>query len=202
MDRIEIKKRAREIANKNKWNIWKPVLIIMLLEGIAVLLVQLLNLDKIVASFITSLVSIFLIPASVFGVMAYDLKIARGEEPDISILLKQYKRYSNLLWITIICSVIIFLWSLLLLIPGIIVAISYSMYSYITYDEPDLEGKEVLDRSKELMNGYKKDYFIFLLSFIGWILLSLLIIPMAFTIPYISIANALYYDELKKERNM
>jgi uncharacterized membrane protein len=59
---------------------------------------------------------------------------------------------------------------------------------------------EYLSKSRELMKGYKWDYFVFNLSFIGWILLSIITFGILFVyvIPYISIADTIYYDELKK----
>lgn len=200
MDRVEIKKRARKIANENKWNIWKPMLIIALIEGVLLSIISLLHLPEVVASFLTSIVSIILIPASSFGMCAYTLKIARGEGADLSVITGQYKRYTGLLWITIICGVLIFLWSLLFIIPGIIASLAYSMYAFIAVENEDLEGKEVLDKSKEMMNGFKLDYLIFGLSFILWILSCVVIVPAIFVIPYIYIAMALYYDELVKKQ--
>jgi uncharacterized membrane protein len=76
--------------------------------------------------------------------------------------------------------------------------LAYSMAFYIFADNQDLNIDEYLTRSRKMMEGYKLNYLAFNLSFIGWILLCLLVIPMIWVIPYIATAQALYYDELKK----
>ena len=58
----------------------------------------------------------------------------------------------------------------------------------------------LVKKSKEMMLGYKNDYFLFMLSFTGWILFSILTlgIGLIYVIPYITVCQALYYEELKK----
>lgn len=65
-------------------------------------------------------------------------------------------------------------WLLLLIVPGIINGIAYSMTYYVMLDNPDLSANECIAKSKELMKGHKADLFVLLLSYIGWLLLSLL----------------------------
>ena len=65
-------------------------------------------------------------------------------------------------------------WFLLLIIPGIINSIAYSMTYYVMLDNPELSANECIRKSKELMRGHKSDLFVLLLSYIGWLLLSLL----------------------------
>ncbi len=62
----------------------------------------------------------------------------------------------------------------------------------------------VINASKHMMNGYKLDLFIFNLSFIGWILLGYITfgIALIWVVPYIQTANVMYYEELKKIKNI
>ena len=89
--------------------------------------------------------------------------------------------------------------SLLSVIPCIIAAILYSQAMFIMIDG---EEKPVacIKKSKEMMYGYKWDYFVFMLSFFGWYLLCVLTmgIAIAYVAPYVSVSKALYYEELKK----
>lgn len=67
-------------------------------------------------------------------------------------------------------------------------------------DAKTLKYREVMDRSEKLMDGHKMDYFVFELSFFGWLFLSVLTlgIGLIWTLPYIEVATIMYYEELKK----
>ena len=76
------------------------------------------------------------------------------------------------------------------------------MCTYIFVDGEHTEPMEVINESKRMTSGYKWDLFVFGLSFIGWILLSFLFIPVIYVVPYVTVANAMYYNELKKIKEM
>ena len=73
------------------------------------------------------------------------------------------------------------------------------MAFYIWIDETKTDTMEVIKESKRMMDGYKWDYFVFGLSFIGWILLVVITFGIAaiYVMPYMTVAQAMYYDELK-----
>lgn len=91
---------------------------------------------------------------------------------------------------------------LLLIIPGIIIALNYAFVFYLLADNNKLEIKECMSKSKELIKGYRLNYCLFMLSFIGWILLCVLIVPIIWVVPYITTAETLYYDKLKEKRRI
>lgn len=101
----------------------------------------------------------------------------------------------------VMTSIFTFLWTLLLIIPGIIKSYSYAMTPYIVKDMV-ASGKQVgatdgINASRELMNGHKMDLFIFNLSFIGWFLLGgISVIGMLWVVPYYQTAKANFYREL------
>ena len=88
---------------------------------------------------------------------------------------------------------------MLLIVPGVIVAIGLGMAGLIVIDS-DLSAIDALKKSWEMMKGYKWNYFVFILSFIGWIILApfTLFILFIWLIPYMTVAEVIYYDELKK----
>lgn len=99
-------------------------------------------------------------------------------------------------------DVFIFLWTLLFIIPGIIKSYSYRMVPYILAQEPELSGREVIDRSREMMDGNKWKAFVLDLSFILWGLLSAItlgIVGIFYVNPYIEATNAELYYALKGE---
>ena len=94
---------------------------------------------------------------------------------------------------------------ILLIIPGIMIAFSLVMVGYLLADSKEInpgEARNIIRQSREMMNGYKMDYFIFELSFIGWYFLGIITFGVAYiyVIPYFTFANTLYYQRLKEKR--
>ena len=91
-----------------------------------------------------------------------------------------------------------FLWSLLFIIPGIVKSYSYAMTPYILLDRPELSATDAIKESEKMMNGHKMELFILDLSFIGWILLSMLTcgILVLYVEPYMMATKSAFYLEL------
>jgi uncharacterized membrane protein len=98
-------------------------------------------------------------------------------------------------------SIFIFLWSLLLIIPGIIKAYAYRMVPYILADNPNIGASKAIALSNEMTMGHKFDMFVLDLSFIGWYLLSSLALGVGvlFVMPYENATNAELYLVLRKD---
>lgn len=96
-------------------------------------------------------------------------------------------------------SLIIILWSLLFIIPGIIKGYAYCLVPYILADNPNINYKDALRLSNEMTKGYKFDIFVLQLSFIGWYLLGLLCccIGVFFVTPYYEQTFAEMYISLR-----
>ena len=109
--------------------------------------------------------------------------------------------YLHKVWGMFLVAVFTFLWSLLLIIPGIIKAYSYAMTPYILEEHPELTANQAIDRSRAMMKGHKFDLFWLHLSFIGWFLLALLSLGIGYfwLAPYIDTAQAAFYQDLKAE---
>ena len=94
----------------------------------------------------------------------------------------------------------IFLWSLLLIVPGIIKTYEYSQVHYILAEDPEISPKDALQKSKDMMMGHKKEAFVFDLSFILWDLLSVITFGLAYIFyvgPYEKAADAEYYKYVR-----
>ena len=98
----------------------------------------------------------------------------------------------------LLTSLIIFLWSLLLIIPGIMAAYSYAMTDYILAENPDMKATEAMKVSKEMMKGNRFRLFCLELSFIGWVIVCLFTCGLgAFVLkPYEEAAYAAFYREV------
>jgi uncharacterized membrane protein len=134
------------------------------------------------------------------GVNRYRLNIVRFNNEDSGLLISGFKdNVIDFIITHILRAIFIFLWSLLLVIPGIIKSFSYSMTFYILADNPDLRPQEAIQRSRDMMRGHKWRLFELYLSFIGWYILALLTfgIGMFFLEPYIQQSVANFYEDLK-----
>lgn len=94
--------------------------------------------------------------------------------------------------------VLILLWTLLFIIPGIVASYSYAMTGYILAEDPDLTASQAIQRSKEMMRGNRWRLFCLQLSFIGWIILCLFTFGIGnlFLNPYQTAADAAFYREI------
>ena len=104
-------------------------------------------------------------------------------------------------WGMLLMYIFVFLWTLLLIIPGLIKAFSYALTPYILIDYPELSANQTINLSKKMMKGHKFDLFWLGLSFIGWILLGILTLGIGYLwlIPYINTATAAFYQDVKAE---
>lgn len=203
MDRVKIKEEAKQMIKGNLWTIWKPLLIVALISGAATGLITGLvgNPDNnSLASLLNFVVSLAMMPISV-GLTYYMLKFVRKQNPDVNDLWSQFSRFVPIVVTSFIASLAILGGFILLVIPGIIIAFGLSMYQYILADPEysNLENVPVLKESFRLMKGYKMDFFVFGLSFLGWMLLVAITFGIAaiYVVPYVTTATALYYDKLK-----
>lgn len=189
MDSNELRSRAR-LALTGKW--MTSALVYFVLSVITIVIGQLLKgVWKIPGFLIT-------IPLN-FGMVYVFLGVARGRDPKLEGLFEGFKDYVRVVVTGVLMEVYVVLWTLLLIVPGIIAGISYSMTYYILMDDPQIKYNEAIKLSKEMMKGHKNRYFMLLLSFIGWWLLAILTlgIGMFWVGPYMSTAQAYFYEDLK-----
>ena len=148
------------------------------------------------ASIISSFVSIFLS----LGMTSYFMKIARGEEPELTELFSKGNILLKVFVTSILVGLVVFGGTLLLVIPGIILAFGYTVVYYIYIDNPEIGITEVMKKSREMMKGHKWQYFCLMFSFIGWcLLLPFTLGLLAFwLIPYMGVTTALFYDSIKE----
>jgi uncharacterized membrane protein len=108
-------------------------------------------------------------------------------------------RYFNVLLTMLLRSVYTFLWSLLLIIPGIVKSYAYRMVPYILADNPQIGRRRAIELSNEMTNGEKWNMFVLDLSFLGWYLLGVIALGVGvlFVHPYEDATNAELYLVLR-----
>ncbi|MDR0494058.1 MAG: DUF975 family protein [Treponema sp.] len=155
--------------------------------------------------FLNTLVSIAIVIISgpiTLGLAGYFLRRIRGEEIFIENIFDGFKRFLPSFLLTLLMGLFVFLWALLLIIPGIIKGYGYSMAFYIMYDNPGIKPLDALKKSQNMMKGYKGKYFLLGLSFLGWSLLGILTLGIGYLwlTPYVSLAYGNFYENLKKHQ--
>ncbi|WMJ82571.1 DUF975 family protein [Oscillospiraceae bacterium LTW-04] len=108
-------------------------------------------------------------------------------------------RYRNVVMTMLLRNIYIFLWSLLLLIPGIIKSYSYAMVPFLLAENPGIPPSRAIEMSMAMTDGHKWRMFVLTLSFIGWFLLGMLamVIGVLFVVPYYDTTQAELYVALR-----
>ena len=110
--------------------------------------------------------------------------------------------YANGIITMLLRTVFTALWTLLLIIPGIIKSYEYRMIPYILAENPDLEWREVFSISRRMMDGEKWNAFILDLSFLGWAFLSAItlgLVGIFYVNPYKGLTDAALYMALREK---
>ena len=133
------------------------------------------------------------------GFLIFLLNTLRATSPDMGNLLDGFNYWWKLLVLNLVCGVFIFLWSMLLIVPGLVAAYRYSMANYILVNRPEIGIMECIRESKRLTQGHKGELFMLDLSFLGWFLLCLVPvlgwILQVWVSPYRSLSVLQYYEE-------
>jgi uncharacterized membrane protein len=133
------------------------------------------------------------------GAAIFSLSISRGKETRLEQIFQGFNRFSTSFVAYLLMVLYVLLWSLLLIIPGIIAALGYSMTFYILVDDPLINPPDALKKSKSMMVGYKLKLFYLCLRFFLLAFLCTLTLGIGFLwlIPYVNITMAKFYDDLK-----
>lgn len=199
MNFIEIKEEAKKLTSKHILKFWKSSLLVFASSIALAIILGIISGG--VLAFITELLALPLY----IGFISYILGLTRKEEVSLTDIFQDYKKIGLIVVTLIISYVFIIFGYILLIIPGIMIAFSLVMVGYLLADSKETsisEAKNIIRESIEIMNGYKLDYFIFELSFIGWYFLGAITFGIAYiyVIPYFTFANTLYYQRLKEKR--
>ena len=135
-----------------------------------------------------------------YGIKSFYMNISRGLGGRVADIFEGYKQFFSIVSVILVSGFFIMLWTLLLIIPGVIKAISYTQILRVKKDNPEMKALDCINESKYLMEGYKMEYFVLRLSFIGWSLLSVFTLGILgfWLLPYMETTYAEFYDKLKE----
>lgn len=227
LDNKVIKSNARDFIRGRLWMFWSVLLVVGIIESLANSLPQwifgdrLSNLSDIIAGnpdnipkeisssvfgwyyVLNVLITIVLIPLNI-GVAQNVLAWSRGEDINKWKVLFGgfnsarifFKQVGVVVLNTILCA----LWAILLIVPGIIKGLAYSMYPYVLRDEPDLSVWQTLKKSEAIMKGYKGKLFLMYLSFVGWFILGAFTFGILYIwlTPYVMTSTVKFYDDVRR----
>ena len=199
----EYRAQARE-ALQGRWGEAAIVSLIILVTAV------LISVPSIVAEWagsLTTVLSVLVLPLQ-YAYYISLLERTRGSEEELTRFTLQYainQAYANTRFL--VAGLLIMLLSIVAAvftfgIGGIIVKYMYIMVPYLLHDYPELTPRESMKLSREMMSGQKWELFVLDLTFIGWVLLSILTagLGMLFVEPYMSTARAIFYKDLKEEK--
>lgn len=205
--RAELKANAKQVLRRTYWNGFLVLIIVSFLgsgqEGITTVwqLEQEFGVDF--SAGLVGFLGMFSLAYSIFlsnplavGTKYYFLR-SRENRAEISNI---FARFGNGAYLNVVCTMLVvtvkvFLWSLLLVIPGIIKSYEYHFVPYIIAENPELSYKRAFEISKDMTNGIKFRIFVLQLSFLGWCLLGALLcgVGVLFVNPYIEATMAELY---------
>ena len=203
---------AKEHRDGNKWNVWKALLVVSLITGAASGVINGIfpstqENPNMVGSILSLVVELATMPLSI-GLVLYIVNIVREKKFELGQLFSRYSDFVRIFVSNLLVGIFVFLFTLLLIVPGIIRAISYFLVNYILADDDfkDLSAGEVLDLSRKLMDGHKGEYFMLSLYYFGMMLLGCFTLGILWiwTVPEMNLAYVKYatrlLDDYKKEK--
>ncbi|PEO64701.1 hypothetical protein CN572_27735 [Bacillus wiedmannii] len=202
-------KRESLDALKGKWGlaVGATLLVGILIGAVEILTTGIFSIfwgwEEANESLTVTIIAMFIIGPLTVGASYFVLNVIRGTNARIGHIFRWFNDGSKFMksFLTyLLMNVYLVLWTLLLIIPGIIKSFSYSMTYFILNDHPEYTANQAITESRRMMNGHKMDYFLLCLSFLGWFILSILTLGIGFLwlVPYFYTTSAAFYEEISK----
>jgi uncharacterized membrane protein len=182
--------QARESLN-GKWRLAIGTSIVYLLVLIPIQLIP----------FLGFIASILIAGPMAVGLAIFALSISRNKDARVGQLFEGFEKFGASVGAYLLQMIFVILWMLLLIIPGIIAALSYALTFYIIAENDSIGPLEAITKSKEMMQGNKWKLFCLGCRFLGWALLCILTlgIGLLWLIPYMMVSFAKFYDDVKSQ---
>lgn len=170
--------------------------ITLIIGGISAVASGLLSFIPVAGPYVYSFI---IAPAFSLSLVRVYLLVIRGGTPEVKDAFSGFDDFWSAFKVTFLVGLYTFLWSLLFIIPGIVKSYSYSMSLYILAENPGKSARECINESKIITNGHKWELFVLVLSFMGWLILTVLTLGIAgiWAIPYMNSTYANAYVSMK-----
>lgn len=200
LSRAELKQQAKE---QLKGNVGSYFLVFLAYVGVSFAVGFVSGLLSLIFPLLGTVAMYVALPPLMIGFYMVFLNGTYGDQPKVSTLFEGYKKeyFGKSIILFLLVAIFTCLWSLLFVIPGIIMAFAYSMSWFILAENPNMTAREAIRESKEIMNGHKMDFFVLSLSFIPWILLVYVTLGIAsiYVMPYMQLTITNFYHNIKRQ---
>jgi uncharacterized membrane protein len=148
------------------------------------------------------LIGILISGSMSIGLASFALSLSRKHDAALTQIFSGFEKFGVGLGAHLLTTIFVVLWTLLLIIPGIIAALSYSMTYYIIAESDSIGPLEAITKSKEMMRGNKWKFFRLGLRFLGWGLLCILTLGIGFLwlFPYMIVSYTQFYDDIREDQ--
>ena len=207
----------KELSKQQLTGRWgKSALLSLVYLVIGILPGQLLLSKFNFSSLSTSLIDILLIAPVTIGVSICYLKLIRESDFNVVDILNGFKYFltvvvvygiidsmnilsalvSNIITVNVVTEQFLIV---VFAVLSLFLYLMFSMVYYIIIDDPQIGVLGALTGSKNLIQGQKGRLFLLQLSFLGWILLTILTlgIGILWVLPYLEVTTANFYLDLK-----
>jgi len=135
------------------------------------------------------------------GFSSVIVALSKGEEVSLKTLFSGFKNVNTKIVLYISKTFYILFFTIFLIVPGIMKALSYSMSFYVLLNEPKLDASKALLKSKRIMHGHKQELFNLYLGYLPLIILGILSLGILFCwiIPLMELAKYEFYLKLKSK---
>jgi len=203
INRAELKSHAKDQL-RGKWGLAVGgfFLATFIPQVISQVLNKLADKDSLPLILIAFLATMVITSLMSVGMCKFSLNYAANDEtPALGDIFFGFKVILKALGVYFLMTIIIFIGIILLVVPGIILSFMFSQAFYILANDNSKSVIDCLKESAAMMKGYKFDFFVLSLSFLGWLLLGAipLFIGLLWVIPYMQVTMASFHLKVKND---
>lgn len=186
---MRIRRELKAAAKDNLFANFKNILIFNILTTALIM----------AAGFVLRIFSVFIVPAIAMSTFIFFLAIVRGKKTNLEMIFSGFQDYWRVLLANVAIGVAVFIAGLFFVIPGIILGFAWSQTFFILADDKKISVFEAMRQSYIMMKGHKFDYWVLVLSFLGWMLVTVLTFGLGFIllVPYMQLTFTEFYLDVK-----
>lgn len=203
MTRKELKTISKQQLKGNWWTAIGVILIIAIITIFMDFLSAKFD-EGVWAPILLSIVTFLIVSPLGLGQSIFFLKLAKNKDVKCTDVFLGYKNFLKVIGVSILIGIITFIGLIVFIIPGIILSIMYSQVYYILAENPEIGIVECLKKSRIMMQGRKWDYFVLMLSFILWGILTTVTCGIAglYVIPYYEATITNFYLDINNKTEL
>ena len=198
MIRSELKQNAKM---QLKGNLWLSIAVLVVYQLVSYVpnLLGMLS-ESVFLAGIMSIITVGLTGILSIGVCRFFINLANDSNSQFSDLWYGFNNILKAFGVSLLVALLVFLGSLLFVVPGIILTYMYSQVYYVMAQNPELSVIDVLKESARIMKGHKFELFVLELSFLGWMILVGITFGIVglYVIPYYNATLTNYYLSIKQ----